>query len=122
MGNNHFEMISFEDAEGILKDENSSIFDIRDEISYNDSHYSSAIHLTNENFRYFSESRFSKKANVKILDQWAVNETILANLINKFVVQIKTKDEKEIKSITDTEFKDVKNKFTKIEEVFKKCM
>ncbi len=78
--------------------------------------------LTNENFRYFSESRFSKKANVKILDQWAVNETILANLINKFVVQIKTKDEKEIKSITDTEFKDVKNKFTKIEEVFKKCM
>ena len=40
---------------------------------------------------------FSKKANVKILDEWAVNETILANLINKFVVQIKTKDEKKLK-------------------------
>ena len=28
MENNNFEMISFEDAEGILKDENSSIFDL----------------------------------------------------------------------------------------------
>ena len=36
MENNNFEMISFEDAEGILKDKNSSIFDIRDEVSYND--------------------------------------------------------------------------------------
>ena len=34
MDNNNFEMISFEDAEGIIKDENSSIFDIRDEVSY----------------------------------------------------------------------------------------
>ena len=50
MENNSFEMISFEDAEDILKDENSSIFDIRDEVSYNNSHYSNAIHLTNENF------------------------------------------------------------------------
>ena len=50
MENNNFKMISFEDAEGILKDENSSIFDIRDEVSYNNSHYFNAIHLTNENF------------------------------------------------------------------------
>ena len=46
MDNNNFEMISLEDAEDILKDENSLIFDIRDEVSYKDSHYSlSLIHI-----------------------------------------------------------------------------
>ena len=50
MDNNNFEMISPEEAEHILEDENSSIFDIRDEVSYKNSHYSNAIHLTNENF------------------------------------------------------------------------
>ena len=50
MDNNNFEMISLEDAENILEDENSLIFDIRDEVSYKNSHYTSAIHLTNENF------------------------------------------------------------------------
>ena len=50
MDNNNFEMISLEDAENILEDENSLILDIRDEVSYKNSHYTNAIHLTNENF------------------------------------------------------------------------
>lgn len=61
MENNNFEMISFEDAQDILKDENSSIFDIRDEVSYNDSHYSNAIHLTNENFSKIVEQTDREK-------------------------------------------------------------
>ena len=60
MENNNFEMISFEDAEGIFKDKNSSIFDIRDEVSYNDSHYN-AIHLTNENFSKIVEQTDREK-------------------------------------------------------------
>ena len=50
MDNNNFEMISLEDAENIIEDENSLILDIRDEVSYKNSHYTNAIHLTNENF------------------------------------------------------------------------
>ena len=33
MDNNNFEMISLEDAENNLEDENSLIFDIRDEVT-----------------------------------------------------------------------------------------
>ena len=36
MENNSFEMISLEDAKDIIKDEDSLIFDIRDEASYSD--------------------------------------------------------------------------------------
>ena len=61
MDNNNFEMISFEDAEGIIKDENSSIFDIRDEVSYDNSHYTNAIHLTNENFSKIVEQTDREK-------------------------------------------------------------
>jgi len=61
MDNNNFEMISLEDAEDILKDENSLIFDIRDEVSYNDSHYSNAVHLNNQNFNKIVEQTDREK-------------------------------------------------------------
>tara|TARA_B100000927_G_scaffold260048_1_gene229397 strand:+ start:910 stop:1194 length:285 start_codon:yes stop_codon:yes gene_type:complete len=54
-------MISHEEAEDIIKDENSLIFDIRDEISYNDSHYSNAVHLTNQNFNSIVEQSDKEK-------------------------------------------------------------
>ncbi len=61
MYNNNYEMISHEEAEDIIKDENSLIFDIRDEISYNDSHYSNAVHLTNQNFNSIVEQSDKEK-------------------------------------------------------------
>ena len=61
MENNSFEMISLEDAKGIIKDEDSLILDIRDEASYSDSHYPNAIHLSNQNFNKVIEKTDRKK-------------------------------------------------------------
>ena len=61
MGNNSFEMISFDDAKDIIKDEDSLILDIRDEASYSDSHYPNAIHLSNQNFNKVIEKTDRKK-------------------------------------------------------------
>ena len=61
MHNNNYKMISYEEAEDIIKNENSLIFDIRDEISYNDSHYSNAVHLTNQNFNSIVEQSDKEK-------------------------------------------------------------
>ena len=61
MENNSFEMISLDDAKDIIKDEDSLILDIRDEASYNDSHYSNAIHLSNKNFNKVIEKTDRKK-------------------------------------------------------------
>ena len=61
MHNNNYKMISYEEAEDIIKNENSLIFDIRDEISYNDSHYSNVVHLTNQNFNSIVEQSDKEK-------------------------------------------------------------
>ena len=61
MHNNNYKKISYEEAEDIIKNENSLIFDIRDEISYNDSHYSNAVHLTNQNFNSIVEQSDKEK-------------------------------------------------------------
>ena len=61
MDNSSFEMISFDDAKDMIEDESSLIFDIRDEVSYSDSHYPNAIHLSNQNFNKVIEKTDIKK-------------------------------------------------------------
>ena len=61
MNSSSFEMISLDDAKDIIKDKNSLILDIRDEASYNDSHYPNAIHLSNKNFNKVIEKTDRKK-------------------------------------------------------------
>ena len=61
MDNKSFEMISLDDAKDIIKDEDSLILDIRDEVSYSDSHYANAIHLSNQNFNKVTEKTDRKK-------------------------------------------------------------
>ena len=61
MDNSSFEMISFDDAKDMIEDEGSLILDIRDEVSYSDSHYSNAIHLSNQNFNKVIEKTDRKK-------------------------------------------------------------
>tara|TARA_B100001057_G_scaffold230138_1_gene230455 strand:- start:32 stop:337 length:306 start_codon:yes stop_codon:yes gene_type:complete len=61
MDNSSFEMISFDDAKDMIEDESSLILDIRDEVSYIDSHYTNAIHLSNQNFNKVIEKTDRKK-------------------------------------------------------------
>ena len=61
MKNNSFEMISLDDAKDIIKDKDSLILDIRDEASYDNSHYPNAIHLSNQNFDKVIEKTDRKK-------------------------------------------------------------
>ena len=61
MDSSSFETISLDDAKDIIKDEDSLILDIRDEASYNDSHYPNAIHLSNKNFNKVIEKTDRKK-------------------------------------------------------------
>ncbi|MFL3013378.1 MAG: rhodanese-like domain-containing protein [Candidatus Neomarinimicrobiota bacterium] len=61
MDNSSFEMISFDDAKDMIEDESSLILDIRDEVSYGDSHYPNAIHLSNQNFNKVIEKTDRKK-------------------------------------------------------------
>tara|TARA_B100001093_G_C26204599_1_gene749380 strand:- start:244 stop:549 length:306 start_codon:yes stop_codon:yes gene_type:complete len=61
MDNSSFEMISFDDAKDMIEDESSLILDIRDKVSYSDSHYPNAIHLSNQNFNKVIEKTDRKK-------------------------------------------------------------
>lgn len=61
MDNSSFEIISFDDAKDMIEDESSLILDIRDEVSYSDSHYPNAIHLSNQNFNKVIEKTDRKK-------------------------------------------------------------
>ena len=80
--------------------------------------------IFSQRFRHIEEAVFSKVSKVKILDDWILNEIVIANLIIGVTKQIKNKDSKTLKNYlkTGTDIKQVIKNFEKIEEKFSQCI
>ena len=80
--------------------------------------------IFSQRFRHIEEAVFSKVSKVKILDDWILNEIVIANLIIGVTKQIKIKDSKILKNYlkTGTDVKQIIKNFEKIEEKFSQCI
>ena len=80
--------------------------------------------IFSQKFRHVEEAVFSRVSEAKILDDWILNEIVIANLLIGVTEQIKIKDvEKLTKFVkTGTDVKEIIKNFDKIEEKFAQCL
>ena len=80
--------------------------------------------IFSQKFRHVEEAVFSRVSEAKILDDWILNEIVIANLLIGVTEQIKIKDvEKLTKFVkTGTDVKEIIKNFEKIEEKFAQCL
>ncbi len=80
--------------------------------------------IFSQRFRHIEEAVFSKVSKVEILDDWILNEIVIANLLIGVVEQIKIKDTKKLQNYlkTGTDVKKLIKNFEKIEEKFAQCI
>ena len=80
--------------------------------------------IFSQKFRHVEEAVFSRVSEAKILDDWILNEIVIANLLIGVTEQIKIKDVEKITKFvkTGTDVKEIIKNFEKIEEKFAQCL
>ena len=80
--------------------------------------------IFSQKFRHVEEAVFSKVSEAKILDDWVLNEIVIANLLIGVTEQIKIKDTEKLTKFvkTGTNVKEIIKNFEKIEEKFAQCL
>ena len=80
--------------------------------------------IFSQKFRHVEEAVFSRVSEAKILDDWILNEIVIANLLIGVTEQIKIKDVEKLSKFvkTGTDVKEIIKNFDKIEEKFAQCL